>query len=81
MDHSKPPQPGDRIEVNAKHWARGRHHGVIVDHRDAKYGFFCIQFDHSGIGIDGRYLFIDQKDFQILDNEPVKRVRTRKVSA
>lgn len=64
------PQIGDRIKVVVRHWCRGNHLGIIRDLAevdcDAPHGKHLVRFDIQGVGIQGRYLFLDEKDFSIL---------------
>jgi len=65
------PKPGDRIKAVAGYWARGRQHGQIID--PAEKGLsevserFCIYFVKAGIGIEDRILFLDEKDFEVVE--------------
>lgn len=78
------PKIGDRIRVNANHWCRHSDVGVVVETTEASLaspgpGRFLIRFERAGVGIQTRYLFLGEKDFEIIGNEPRKRTRKGKI--
>lgn len=63
-----------RIRVRPNHWARAGHYGTVVDPGEEGLEVLnvppdrvCVKFDKVGNGINGLYLFLDERDFLILD--------------
>lgn len=50
------------VRVNSRHWARANQVGKIIDETEAGLRF-CIEFEKKGIGIGGKMLWLDSKDF------------------
>jgi hypothetical protein len=66
------PKFGDRIKASSRHWARSNQQGIIVDPASHDLSSppgerFCIHFDKPGIGIDQHLLFLDEKDFTVIN--------------
>ena len=66
------PQVGSRIKVRASHWSRANQQGVVVDVSDdfeeltAPTERFFVRFDKPGVGLRGRFLFMDEKDMVVV---------------
>lgn len=61
------PKLGDRVKVRANHWSRGNQCGLIIDPSEVDLSQvgerWLVHFDREGVGIEARYLFLDEKDF------------------
>jgi hypothetical protein len=65
------PTTNSRIKVRATHWSRAHQYGLIIDpqsHQLPEIGErFLVYFDKPGVGIEARMLYLDEKDFSVLN--------------
>lgn len=62
---------GDRVKVLSNHWARPSQTGVIAKEMPGESlnqpdGRFLVYFDKDGIGLGGRYLYMEEREFNVL---------------
>ena len=62
---------GDRVSVSPKHWLRANQVGVVMEFDGDKDKPWRVEFEQAfeGGGTNGRSLWLDEADLEILDSD------------